>query len=279
MFDLIQYNQNMNKYKVVITAVTRDTERYILKTLQNMLKIGKNFNDFRIVIYENDSKDRTLKILKKFENNHKRMKLLTEKNVEINSRTKRLAYARNMVLDYVISNDETKNYDYIINMDTDNIGNLNLTGLKHCFNKLNTNNWDVLGAVTKKYYDIWALRCNAINYNCHDAVRHDVQKGIPKKISTKMHIRRFQIDYRNMNSHKNGLIPVKSCFNGLAIYKMNKIKNCRYDGSNNGCPLPKNLRNHNNICISRDCEHVDFHKQMKNKNDAKIFINTKLRLL
>ena len=51
------------------------------------------------------------------------------------------------------------------------------------------------------------------------------------------------------------LMPVYSCFGGMAFYKKESIKGCIYDS------------------INDDCEHVIFHKCLIEKNKGKIFMN------
>ena len=53
------------------------------------------------------------------------------------------------------------------------------------------------------------------------------------------------------------LIEVASCFNHIGIYKYSDIKGCRY-------------------CENESNEHIEFHKQMKQKHNAKLYIHPKL---
>lgn len=260
----------MINHSVLVTGVTKNTANYILKTLNNMLSIARKFRKAHIIIYENDSKDRTLKILKQFQSKHSKiMTVLTEKNVRHMSRTKRIAYARNKVLDHIT--EHYQNFEFVINMDTDDVGNRKIHNLEPCFEPKNLKKWDMLGAVTPRYYDIWALRTKELNYNCHDAVRHAEQRGVPHHIADRMYVKQLQTDYRPLNS----LIRVLSCFNGFAIYKMEKIKDCRYNGEHIKCKRHSNRT----PCMANDCEHVAFHRDMRDKHDAKLFINTHLQLL
>ncbi len=51
------------------------------------------------------------------------------------------------------------------------------------------------------------------------------------------------------------LLPVQSCFGGLAFYRHEKILGCEYNS------------------IADDCEHVEFHKCIREKNHGRIFMN------
>lgn len=56
-------------------------------------------------------------------------------------------------------------------------------------------------------------------------------------------------------SPQEDLLPVTSCFNGLAIYKKYLFDDCSYDS------------------IYEDCEHVFLHQCMIDKYKARIFMN------
>lgn len=51
------------------------------------------------------------------------------------------------------------------------------------------------------------------------------------------------------------LVPVHSCFGGMAFYKKNIVTACEYNS------------------IDNDCEHVPFHQCLIDKNNARIFMN------
>ena len=65
-------------------------------------------------------------------------------------------------------------------------------------------------------------------------------------------------------------IPVTSAFNGMGIYKISKIKNCKYEGFTRKCTC----KNYNVIgkCRFDTVDHASFHEDMIKKNNAKIFI-------
>ena len=101
--------------------------------------------------------------------------------------------------------------------------------------------WNVLaGNQTGNYYDIWALRQPGyIDYDCWKDHRGDETQKI----------------IEGTHYESKGLIPVKSAFGGIAIYKIDKIGECKYVGEY--------------ADGTEQCEHVEFHKCIKN-----VFINT-----
>jgi hypothetical protein len=213
------------------------------------------FKNYKIIIYENDSTDNTFKILNEFKLNYDNVYIISEKNVHLNkSRTFILAHCRNTILDN-INNLDTK-HDYFINMDLDNVNlYLNEQTLKNII-ETSSFDWAVLTANQTIYYDYWALRTNKYDKNCNI-------KGGACKIG---HMNLFtwfdkkeHKKFINNTKIKPNSDPIKviSAFGGLAIYKLNKITDCRYIGGD-------------------DCEHVPFHKCIINKNKGPIYIVPKL---
>ena len=90
--------KNINKilpYDVIIVGCARDIEYYLSNTKEKLQMLKSLFKSSKIIIYENDSKDNTLNILKDWEK-EKLIYLITEKDVK-GTRTERLAYARNLL--------------------------------------------------------------------------------------------------------------------------------------------------------------------------------------
>ena len=66
---------------------------------------------------------------------------------------------------------------------------------------------------------------------------------------------------------KGKMLKVQSCFGGLAIYKYDVMKGCKYGYRYDHPPY------------MLDCEHVLLHKCMTEKNQARIFSNSKMYVL
>ncbi|CAF3849032.1 unnamed protein product [Rotaria sordida] len=109
----------------------------------------------------------------------------------------------------------------------------------------------------EQYYDIWALRTlsdTILNYDVWhriwsmEAIGSYCDDSLLKNI-LHIHQKPFPIE--------RDLLEVRSAFGGAGLYKMDSTKNCYYSGA-------------------RDtCEHVPFHLCMREKNQARIFINPK----
>ncbi len=260
-------NIKLKNSTAVIAGCAKDIESYVRISTSKMTDIGNLFEDYKIIIFENDSKDNTLNLLKIFEKNNKNVIIISEKGLNKKpgfTRTCKLAHARNKIIEYVEDNNLT-NYDYFINMDMDERGSekLNIQNLKEILEDNSFNDWAVITANQEKYYDFWALRTNKNNLNCWSS------NGLCFKgqMDLKNWFNNNEYHKFNDNSINENSTPISvlSAFGGLGIYKMEYIKGCRYNSNK-----IKNLKKRNN-----DCEHVSFHKCILNKG-GKIYIHPKL---
>jgi len=189
------------------------------------------------------------------------------KYIIYNIRAAILTHGRNLLLNQVIN--KYSIYDYMIMVDIDNILiDFNPQNIGEVF-KHNVEEWDVITANCNiKYYDIWALRISKhiwkpeihgkiwnepIDYDCWRDTK-DCEKTIDK--------------YQKKISPNMPLIETDSSFGGLGVYKISKIKNCKYNGF---------VYNSNGSVKYSQSEHVAFNSDIR-KNGGKIFICPSLLL-
>ena len=238
-------------YDIIIVGCARNIESHLQNTKKKLEMIKSLFRSSKIIIYENDSTDKTLDILTEWKNENF-IQLITEKNVP-GIRTERLAYARNVLYKETMKN----NYDLLIIIDLDNvITNLTPDSIRSCFNKEFVEDWAMVGAnQTVNYYDLFALR------TFDDWMPFDWLKC--RDIEGKSH--QYCLDNRFKTISQNEKpIQVLSCFGGTAIYKRKYLDNCDYG---------KGFQMNGNNKIEF-CEHVDFNECVIN-NGGKIYINPK----
>jgi len=237
----------MKKYNVIFAGTIKNVEAYIQKTLDNINKCGEKFNSYLLIIYENDSTDKTREIL--LQNKKNIYEYIFEDNVTEPRRTMRLANGRNKILDRVreIQKNNNDYYNYLIMLDMDDVNQSGkfVDTIDTCFEY---DNWDILtGNQSDKYYDLWALR----------------KKGDMECDCWKMHFGHgFDPYYKSFIYLPNHLLEVDSAFGGIGIYKLSSIPDeCNYVGRYNNDEY-------------EHCEHVEFHRCIK-KSGKGIYINTK----
>src|SRR5665213_549960 len=59
-------SQEMRQHKVVIAGITRDNANELPTVIKYIERTGQTFQDYRVVLFENDSTDGTKEILKKW---------------------------------------------------------------------------------------------------------------------------------------------------------------------------------------------------------------------
>jgi hypothetical protein len=265
--------------KCCICGPVRNCEQYLDKVFQNVEKIGALFEEYMVVIVYDKSSDNSLAKLKQWQQKIPNMMLYVNKKLVSPYRTHRLAYARNICLNYAKQNKDK--YDFFIMMDFDDVNckNVDTTKLTKYLTPENIEKWDSLSFNTSpKYYDIWALSIYpyCFSYNHFKNTEYHNYSTIQDYIE------------RRISSLKDGeLLRCISSFNGFSIYKTNKFLNTNYDGHVRLDLIPKHYLNaHKAISKSpiifkdyghvkglhEDCEHRAFHIQAINNDNAKIMI-------
>ena len=218
---------------VAFCFIVKDGETYIENNINRIIELGNLYSDkFKIFYAENDSKDNTINILKKYKNKYSNIygehllldgKHSTELcNGTINNckkRTRRLAYLRNIVLNMA---KKWKECDYMIMLDLDFID----------FNK-------------KKFYNMFNIIKN--NANINGIFGMSVLKDNKNCIYDVAAIQPY-VYILNVINDEDKLIKVTSAFSGFGIYRMQKLIN-------------NNIKYNIN---TDDIEHIDFNKNINN---------------
>ena len=270
MKELIKINdvsKKMSQINVIIYGTVRDIEKDFNTSFLNLDIITELFNEVLIIIFENDSKDNTRELLEKWyaiqsQKVKKHIILKNDLDQLYPLRAHRLAYCRNYILNYIVDNNFHHNYEYALHCDLDDrFWGVDFESIKTCF-QYDSNDWDAITCVNKnrQYYDFWALRYEKSWFNINifscDANNVDYNTKIDS--------------FESLIKNTTGLIATTSSFNGLGIYKLKSLINCRYCADYE-CTKCNNV---NRGCWE-DNDHIGLHKQMIN-NNCKIFINNKM---
>ena len=245
--------------KIVIAGCAQTIAPYIASIFKNMYMITKLFKEYKIIIFENNSTDDTHQLLSHYQKKDSNCILLSEKKLPIPSRfhAHRVAYCRNKLLERI--HESFGEYDYMVMMDMDDVC-ASLLQIVHFKNIFKNSTWDAVSFNKSPYYDLWALRYTPFHHNFRNLSNN------PKRYNYYRHCLEEDIAKR---LKKKSMISVLSAFGGFAIYKIPKIKNCKYDARNRDIFISR-------IYYAEDCEHVAFHHQMREKNDARIFLSSSI---
>lgn len=228
------------KSKVIIASLVRDNIQWMPHFMARVRYLGSYFSDYKVVLFENDSKDGTVEYLDHVTRKDNRVKVRSvewnearrEQNLS-QDRKEYMAKLRNSLLDLVREN--YNNEEYVIITDSDLQGGFSYEGVMHSMSFINE--YSIIGSNSlfyrhneelnkyeRLFYDAWAFRKIG-----HESI-HDF---------TEINMLRYD--------RGQDLVPVYSCFGGLAIY-------------HSSCLLPSFARYH-----ADDCDHPTLHKILRNR--------------
>lgn len=222
--------------KIAVVSLARNCEKNLQNSIDQIVKLQSK--DFKLFVYENNSTDGTKDILNDNKNKQITISLNTDESAYLKDRsrerTKNLACYRNKCLDWVRQN--CPRFDYALVLDLDADAGFSIDGIYNSISWLQKiKNSAGMGSYSLCYrdgkfvhYDIFAIRVNG-------------WRSSPKVITD------GELSFINYHP-KVGCKPLSfySCFGGLAVYNMRCFLDGNYDGS-------------------LGCEHVWFHKSMRDK--------------
>ena len=238
---------------VYIVGTGKDLENYLPSIIGNAYIISSLFKSYTIIIFCN-KKDSDL--LYSWTVRDTNVHILLDEQ-EGCCRTRRIAAGRNRILQEVKTHmtrrKESAGAVVLAVMDLDDVN-------AHMFNRTILQqvmslrkHWDSVSFTRPDYYDIWALRYRHFDVNPFDSsAPSTLVEIIRDDILSRLRYRQDMLFY-----------PVYSAFNGFALYKMDLVGDCEYDGIN---------RDESRNNQPEECEHVPFHKCMIRSNKARILI-------
>lgn len=206
--------------KVVICGVCKNAEKQLPNTFESINALAKRLSDYRVVIYENNSTDRTKELLREWAAKDPKVFIISEDfskrqlkrmtRGKRKARTEYVARARNRVLDEVMQ----QKYDafpFLIMADLD----MDPWDVEGILDTLNTTDieWDAVCA--NGSYDRYAFRNEEYPFG-FELVGKELWK---KALGVDLHL-----------SETGEWKLVYSAFGGLGIYKRDAIRGCRYSG-------------------------------------------------
>ncbi len=255
--------QNMSESSVVICSIVRDCGKQLKVNIPIIERLRSQFKESAVIVVENDSIDDTKAILANWKTQANDVHILGEDTKQLtipvkkkdgvnpfysHHRIEKMSRFRNMYMDYLDSLE--RQYDYLIVIDLD-INYFDFEGIVHSFGQ--DISWDALVANGTKFL---FKRCKKVFHDTYALRELGDERPLTEEI-----IEGNRTKWNFLKKH-HPLIPVASGFNGLAIYKYESVKGCRYQALDNDDPQVQVL-----------CEHVAFHQQMAQKRHGNIYIN------
>jgi len=233
--------------RLILATCTRDGEKKIKNIVNTYRYFSKFFKKVKLIVMENDSKDKTREKLFKLKDRGIdvdvvgcgvnssvcEMKLNNIRFGFSSNRVRRMAKIRNVLLDHIKTIQE--NYDFCTLFDGDLNMDISTEGmLESLYYIRKKKNVDAVCSYTTTYF-------SKILGRFYDSFSYE-----PIKLGSFVPV----IVTLLFSFFMNGLVRVKSCFNGLTIYKL---------------PFAEHMKYFENTNL---CEHKSFHRKMN------IYINT-----
>ena len=239
--------RTMRQKRIAITGLARDIAAVLPRTIARIERLGSLFADYRVVLYENDSRDDTLSQLRTWATANPRVTIISEhRNDPVNptsrclSRVTRMAYYRAACWSRVTQ--DHADCDAVVVLDTDLHGGWSYDGVANTFAR---GDWDFVGAngiiYRRNYlrpnvtvqYDAWAFRTDDHYrpWTTRDVNNLTFRRGEPWE-------------------------QVTSCFGGFGVYQFAAYQAGVYTGD--------------------DIEHVTFHRSMCRAGYSRLFLNPSL---
>ena len=222
-------NEVLNE-NVIICGVCKNIENAALNTIVNVERLGARFNDYVVILYENNSTDRTVEILMNWANENHHIIFITEmlSDEELLSfssarawnnapcRMELIARARNIVLEEALDK-QYDDYPYLIMADLDFMCDWPIDEIIRSI-KIDSP-WDVIFA-------------NGVGRSCNVWDRFALRNSqYPLGSELLGNLWWEQLGNSPLKMPQSlGLVPVYSAFGGLGIYKRECIGNARYSG-------------------------------------------------
>lgn len=217
--------------KVLITGVCKNVAPCLPNMIHKIESLGSYFKDYRVVIYENNSTDQTVQLLREWAKRNPRLILFSENLSESEllartelrggggtkpNRMELIAYARNVVLQEVMS-PGYDDFKFVITTDMDFREGWYVNSVLTAFSHVKP--WDAIFAngitPTNYYWDRFAFR--------------DYDRPFGPELLDKAFWREVWGAKMNLLPNR-GLIPVYSAFGGIGIYKREALKGATYSG-------------------------------------------------
>lgn len=257
--------KELREKTIIICSIVRNAEKGLMKNIPVINQICSLFNDYRIVVYENNSTDKTKFLLSQWKDSLGDRACFVMEDVDFErtipkansvncnpffsrKRISKMALLRNQYMNVINQLGWTADYLMVVDLD---VAQLYFGSILSSFNT--KMEWDAVTAngysmgpnLKRRYHDTYAL-------TEYDDESNPQTEGKIKFLANK---------YGKLKNSDNW-VRVFSAFGGLAIFKYEAIKGLRYQVLDN---------NDNRVEVR--CEHYSIYKQMAERGYDKVYIN------
>lgn len=258
------------KYSIIICGIVRNAEVGLRRNLPVIERVVEQFSSFKIILFENDSSDRTKEVLNHWQSiigdrlvivsEDTGLRAVTPMAGEVkcnpfysSKRINKMAELRNQYMSYIDRNNLRADYLMVVDLD---VANISLEGIMSSFemgvewDAVTANGYSLSPKLRRRYHDSYAL----------------AEYGDEKNPQTEEKILRMSEKYASLNPGDDP-VRVFSAFGGLAIYRFDAVAGLRYSAIPN-----------DDSRVEVRCEHFSLYKQMADRGYTRIYINPSMQI-
>lgn len=260
---------NLRNKSIIVCSIVRDAERGLRKNIPVIRELCRWFGEYKVVVFENDSKDRTKQLLTEWMDNDSERVFAFMKDTDGKTtiptfkeskgnpffghkRIDRMAALRNQYMDLLWERGWEADYLMVVDLD---VTRIDLKGVISSFDE--TIAWDAVTAYGYSFGPTMRLRY-------HDTYALSMYGDETPQTEQKIADMSYQL--ASVGNGKRWF-RVASAFGGLAIYKMDAVKGLRYEVYENADKQ-----------VEVKCEHYSIYKQMRERGYDKVYINPQMRI-
>ena len=227
LFDDINIMRN-----IIICGVIKNVKNSIENNIALCRELGKRCDNYKIILYENNSDDGTKEILEKYMNDSDCSIIMEDLTIgkhnseiwaytEITGsshpcRIEQISNARNRLIDEIIL-DKYDAYDTVVNIDLDS-SHWDVNGVLDSIDKVEKDRNLVIYGNSLRYYDFYALRSPYSKYHLLG----------PEVVGEIFWNNLNKAEFR-INPEMSELVNVYSAFNGIGVLDRSVYKKYRYN--------------------------------------------------
>lgn len=241
--------QELQQASIAVLGLARDCSKGLGVSLPFIEWLERNSREHTTIILENDSLDDTAGILGRWQaaGSDRQVMSLTLNITKMESircpdRGSKMAWLRNRVHAAFLELHGRKPFTHVVVLDMDLLGGYSEIGILHA---MGVEQWDMQGANGVVFQNTPGFaRDRPVQYDAWAFRQHSYLPMLGSQVNNML--------------FKRGtpLLPVLSCFGGLGLYRAPAYAAGTYRGE--------------------DCEHVDFHRRLRDNGYGRQFLNPSL---
>jgi hypothetical protein len=235
----------MRELRVVFCGACHNARPFLPRTAARVERLGAMFRDYCVVICDDESTDSTLEFLHDWQKNNPRVNLPSPSLTTTGkigrrgtSPTNSVAQCRNVYRSHILEN--FADFDYVIVFEADLLGGWSFDGIAHTFSG---ENWDFVGS--------YGLRHRRERQRDQPPFEHFDALAFRPRSNSRVSVPDCDGELNLLRGQP--LLPVDSCFGGLAVYRLECLRSTEYGED--------------------ECEHVAFHDRLRRAGFGQIFLN------